>query len=356
MSKQEIKYFEISNKSEYKFRKGTYRKIETLGEGSFGKVIKVERINPTEENSLEKKNPKYYALKISRRFKRISKRRNLENKPEEEKDEKPKELNFLEIRELTIMKKIKHPNVLNSIESFISRTDNEIWILMDYLPTNLGKFLTENKDNPKYMNEKFLKKICYQILQGVNYLHKNRIMHRDLKLENILFDKEKEICRIGDFGLSRQFDYDIKVQYTDVGTFPYKPPELILGLTHYSTAFDIWSLGCIFVEICTGRHLFGEDNSIGVLKLMFSIFGAFNDSILPGFKNFPSSKILEKIDISQIEDGIGIVNYIMNNQKFKLSCDYYDLIEKMLRIDPTKRINAKDCLAHSWFSDMNLEN
>ena len=222
---------------------------------------------------------------------------------------------------------------------------------MDYLPTDLYKFFQEKKDDPKYMNEKFFKKISYQILQGVNHLHEKKIMHRDLKLENILFDAEKEICRIGDFGLSREYDFDTKVQYTDVGTFPYKPPELILGLTHYSCAFDIWSVGCILVEICTGCRLFGENNSLGVLKLMFKIFGTFNENILHGFKNFPASKLLEYLP--QTEDGIGLVNYIMAKQKFNLSCDFYDLIEKMLCIDPTRRINAKDCLNHSWFSNMN---
>ena len=208
----------------------------------------------------------------------------------------------------------------------------------------------ENKDNKKVMNEEFFKKIAYQILQGINYLHQNRIMHRDLKLENILYDESKEICRIGDFGLSRQFDYDVTSQYTDVGTFPYKPPELILGLTHYSTAFDIWSIGCVFVEICTGRHLFGEDNSLGVLKLMYKIFGSFNETILPGFKNFPSSKLLDNLPQTK---GIGLINYIKSNQKFELSNDFYDIIEKMLCINPMKRINAKECLTHPWFSNMN---
>jgi len=72
MTKQYIKFYAISDNTEYKLRKSRYKKIRTLGEGSFGKIILVEKINPTKENSLKKKNPKYYALKIPRKFKIIS--------------------------------------------------------------------------------------------------------------------------------------------------------------------------------------------------------------------------------------------------------------------------------------------
>ena len=342
MSNQEIKYFEIKDKDLYIFKKNSYRKIKTLGEGSFGKVLLVEKINPLDQNDSN-----YFAIKISRRFERVSNKENLDIP----KNQKPKEINFIELREITIMKKIKHPNVVNLIEYCFPKKDREIWILMEYIKTDLRKFLYVNRENKNVMQEKFFKKICYQILKGVNYLHESNIMHRDLKLENILYDEEKEICKISDFGLSRQFDYDENTQYTDVGTFPYKPPEVILGLSHYSTAFDIWSLGCIFIEMCTGLKIFGEDNSLGVIKLIYKIFGTFNETILPGFKNFPFSKMLENIPLTE---GIGLANYIISNQRFKFeNSDFYDLIQKMLTIEHNKRINARDCLNHPWFSNLN---
>ena len=250
------------------------------------------------------------------------------------------------------MKKIKHPNVINLVDYKFCHEDREVWILMDYLPTDLSKFYAENYANPRVMNEKFFKNIAHQILSGVNYLHQNRIIHRDLKLENILYDETKNIARIGDFGLSRQYDYDINCQYTNVGTYPYKPPELILGLSQYSTSFDIWSLGCIFVEIVINSHLFGEDNELGVIKLMMNIFGTFNEKLLPGYKDFPNSKrLLENIQECQ---GIGLVNYIKKNQKFEFENEnFYDLIVQMLCVDPTKRYSAKKCLEHPWFSEYN---
>ena len=347
MSKGKFKTFPIDDKKiYYKFRKNLYRKKKTLGEGSFGKVILVEKEN--DNGSSDSKN---FALKISKRFKHISKKDSSALTSRKE-DEKPRELNFIELRELVIMKKIEHPNVINLVDFKLCRKDRAIWILMDYLPTELGKFFSENKENKDIMNEKFVKNIAYQILNGVNYLHTNMIVHRDLKLENILYDEKKNIIRIGDFGLSRQIDFDVSCQYTDVGTFPYKPPELILGLTHYSAAFDIWSIGCILVEICTGCHLFGENDAIGVLKLLYNIFGSFNDILLPKFKSFPSSKLLENLPEKK---GIGIVNYIKSKKKFEFeNNNFYDLIEKMLCIDPTKRISAKDCLNHPWFANIDI--
>ena len=175
MYKQKIQYYEVNdNKPLYKFKTNSYKKIRTLGEGSFGKVILVEKENQTNESDSN-----IFALKISKRFKRVSKKCGAD-----EKDEKPIELNFIETRELIIMKKIKHPNVINLVDYKFCHEDREVWILMDYLPTDLSKYFAENYANPEVMNEKFFKNIAYQILSGVNYLHQNGIIHRDLKLEN----------------------------------------------------------------------------------------------------------------------------------------------------------------------------
>ena len=350
ISKEEIEVLDVKDKtSVYIFKKyGRLQKIDILGEGSFGKVILAKKLDVTNQGD-----SKEFAIKISKGFKKFSKKVDRINGPEDrnKEEEKRKELNFVELRELYIMKKLKHSNVINLLDFNLNRKNRELYILMDYFQTDLGKFFHENIENPNVMNENFLKNISFQILSGLNYLHENNIIHRDIKLENILYDSKNNIAKIADFGLSRQFDYDLNAQYTDVGSYPYKPPELLLGLTQYLTPFDIWSTGCVLIEICIGAHLFGKDNSLGVMGLMYKIFGSLNDDILPGFKNFPSAKILELLPETQ---GIGLVNYIKKNQKFNFkNNDFYNLIEKMLCIDPTKRINSKDCLSHKWFTNNN---
>lgn len=366
MSEANLEYFKVNdNISVYNFKaNGPFLKVKTLAEGSFGKVILVQK-----SDKIEPGDSKYFAVKINKRFKIISKKKDLINFQEDrtkKENDKPKELNFIEIRELIFMKKLKHKNVMNLKESYIDKKSRETWILMDYIPTDLGLFFKENKENPDVMNEIFFKNISKQILSGVNYLHENMIIHRDLKLENILYDSDNNVAKIGDFGLSRQFDYEIDNEYSNAGTPSYQPPELILGLTHYSTSFDIWSVGCILVTICTGKHLFGgknsllgesnskagDNNSLGVLKLIIKIFGSLNDKNLSGFKNYPNSGILK--DLTETK-GFGLINYIKKYKLFDFeNSNFYNLIEKILCIDPIKRISAKECLEHPWFNDVNF--
>ena len=105
--------------------------------------------------------------------------------------------------------------------------------------------------------------------------------------------------------------------------------------------------GCLLVQICTMSLLFGANDSLGVIKLMYDIFGSFNDNVLPGYKKFPNANLIENLPE---KEGIGLVEYVKQKQKFNFeNNDFYDLITKMLCIDPTKRITAKECLTHPWF-------
>ena len=250
--------------------------------------------------------------------------------------------NTNQLRELSILKNINNENIIRLIDYKLLKEKSEIWMLMDYFPINLKQFYHENRENKKIMNENFFKNIAFQIISAVDYLHQNMIIHRDLKLENILYDKNKNIVKISNFNLSRKIDFNINHKYSNIGSSSYKPPEVILGLRNYSTKYDIWSVGCILVEICTDKVLFNADNSIDVLKLMYKLFGTLKE-----FNNFPLSKIIVNLPK---DEGIGLINYIKKFQKFEFeNNNFYDLIEKILFIDPNKRLNTKIILKHPWF-------
>lgn len=101
----------------------------------------------------------------------------------------------------------------------------------------------------------------YQILNGLDFCHSRRIIHRDLKPQNVLIDSHGNI-KIGDFGLARAFGIPIKTLTHEVETLWYRAPEILLGQKQYSLGVDIWSLGCIFVEMVEKRPLFMGDSEI----------------------------------------------------------------------------------------------
>ena len=347
MSDKKLFFYDINEDiSTYKFTRNSYEKIGLIGKGSFSKVFLVKKLD--EENVGDSN---YFCLKVNKRYDFIKKNRGTFNNenvliPNIDSD-KSNEISTVELRELMILKKISNHHNMNLVNLIdVQLTKKETWLLIEYLPTDLEKFFNENTQNQKVMNEKFLQNIAYQTLNGLKKLHELKIIHRDIKLTNIFFDDKKNIAKIGDFGLSRMFDYSLDSKYSIAGTFAYQPPEILLGSRQYSTSFDIWSLGCVLVEIVTNRNLFGEETPQGVLKLIYDIFGSFNQNVLPGFDKFPNSNLI--VNLPE-KNGIGLINYIKANQKFNFENeDFYDFIKKMLYLDPTRRMSAKDCLNHPW--------
>lgn len=347
MSDKKVFFYDINEDiSTYKFTRNSYDKIRQIGEGSFSKVFLVKKLD---EESIGDSN--YFCLKINKRYDFIKKTSGTVNNENALRPnigvDRSNEISTVDLRELMILKKISkehHMNLVNLID--FQLTKKETWLLIEYLPTDLERFFNENSQNPNVMNEKFLQNIAYQTLNGLKKLHELNIMHRDIKLTNIFFDDKKNIVKIGDFGLSRMFDYSFDSKYTIAGTFAYQPPEVLLGSRQYSTSFDIWSLGCVLVEICTNRNLFGKETPQGVLKLIYEIFGSFNQNSLRGYDKFPNSNLI--INLPK-KNGIGLINYIKANQKFNFENEeFYDFIKKVLKLDPTRRMSAKDCLNHPW--------
>ncbi len=108
----------------------------------------------------------------------------------------------------------------------------------------------------------------YQILKGIAYCHSHRILHRDLKLANLLIDR-KGVLKLADFGLARAFGVPIRTYTHEVVTLWYRAPEILLGQARYSTPVDMWSVGCIFAELVTKRPLFPGDCEIDELFRIF---------------------------------------------------------------------------------------
>lgn len=192
-----------------------YQRLEKLGEGTYGVVYKCKN----------KDNHELVALKKIR----------LENEDEG--------IPSTAIREISILKQLKHPNIVNLID--LIHGEKKLHLVFEYLDYDLKKFL-EHNNGP--LHPQLVKSYLYQLLDAITYCHSKRILHRDLKPQNLLIDKSGHI-KLADFGLARAFGIPIKTLTHEILTLWYRAPEILLGQKEYSTPVDIWSVGCIFYEM-----------------------------------------------------------------------------------------------------------
>lgn len=251
------------------------------------------------------------------------------------------------LREINILLSFHHPSIVDVKEVVMGNLDN-VFMVMEYMEHDL-KALMETIRQPFSQSE--VKCLMLQLLSGVNYLHDNWVLHRDLKTSNILLNNRGEL-KICDFGLSRQYGSPLKPYTQLVVTLWYRAPELLLGTKEYSTAIDMWSLGCIMAELLAKEPLFPGKTEVDQLDKIFRILGTPNEKIWPGFAklrgvkaNFvkqPYNKLREKFPPTSFTG------------RPTLSEAGFDLLNKLLTYDPEKRITAEDALNHPWFQEVPL--
>lgn len=244
------------------------------------------------------------------------------------------------LREINSLRNLKHPNIVRYLnltiysirEVFV--TDAEaICLVFELLPRDLGDYL---KSKEKF-TECEKKKLFTNIVKGVAYIHSQGYMHRDLKPSNILVTNDG-FPKIADFGLSKSFQLPVGKFTHEVGTLYYRAPEILLGTVEYCTEIDIWSLGCIFYEIFMGNTLFKGDSEIGQLYKIFQMLGTPNEDMWPGV-----SRLNYYVDTFPQWRPINLSTICP-----KLSGSGVDLLEKMIRYDPTERISSADILKHPF--------
>lgn len=252
-----------------------------------------------------------------------------------------------------ILRELKFLRLLNVHQNIVSVKDvlipserdvfNDVFVVMELMPADLGRLLRSRT----VLVEKHIKFFMYQLLSGVNFLHAAHVFHRDLNPNNILVNSDCQL-RICDFGLARvAFQRgDDYVFWTDyVATRWYRAPELILAhSTKYSTAIDMWSVGCIFAEMLgRGRPLFPGRNAREQFALILNVTGK------------PSREVIERTGDSRLAE---YMDAMPNVPPTSLSVIYetassgaIELLGQLLSFDPNERITAADALALPYFDD-----
>ncbi|XP_040578801.1 cyclin-dependent kinase 1 [Lepeophtheirus salmonis] len=284
-----------------------FTKIEKIGEGTYGVVFK----------GRNRKTDEIVAMKKIRL--------------ESEEEGVPSTA----IREISLLKELQHPNIV-CLQDVLMQ-ENKLYLIFEFLTMDLKKFM----DSKAKMDMDLVKSYTYQILQGILFCHRRRVVHRDLKPQNLLIDKEGAI-KIADFGLARAFGIPVRVYTHEVVTLWYRAPEILLGSNKYSCPVDIWSIGCIFAELCNKKPLFQGDSEIDQLFRIFRVLRTPTDDIWPGVTQLPDFKATFP---SWVENNLATP---MKN----LETEGLDLLQEMLHYDPAKRITGKQALKHPYFDNL----
>ena len=286
-----------------------YEKVEKIGEGTYGVVYKARNIRDDSTVAL----------------KRIRLDQDEEGVPS------------TAIREISLLKELRHENVVSLLE--VIHQETKLYLVFEYLDLDLKKHMDSS---PHISNDRMvIKGYVYQLCAGIVFCHAHRVLHRDLKPQNLLIDKSTNKLKLADFGLARAFGIPVRAYTHEVVTLWYRAPEILLGVRHYSTPVDVWSIGCIFAEMINHGPLFAGDSEIDELFKIFQVLGTPTEETWPNVSELPdyqegfpkwSAKPWESLCPALDEDGV-------------------DLLRQMLQYVPERRITAKAAMQHPYFDD-----
>ncbi|KAG2176121.1 hypothetical protein INT43_005354 [Umbelopsis isabellina] len=240
------------------------------------------------------------------------------------------------IREISLLKELKHPNILRLYD--VLHTEKKLTLIFEYLDSDLKKFLDSYGGDIDILT---IKQFMYQLLKGIAFCHEHRVLHRDLKPQNLLINKKGEL-KLGDFGLARAFGIPVRNYSHEVVTLWYRAPDVLMGSRQYSTSIDLWSAGCIFAEMSSGRPLFPGSSISDQLQRIFKVLGTPTEETWPGVSRLPEYKrdfeIFGRIPLESLLpklDPLGI-----------------DLLKRLIEYVPEKRLSANEALRHPYFDDL----
>ncbi|RXI01625.1 hypothetical protein DVH24_014974 [Malus domestica] len=296
-----------------------YEKLEKVGEGTYGKVYKAK----------DKATGQLVALKKTR----------LEMDEEGVPPTALREVSLLQMlsQSLYIVR-------LLCVEHVDSKEGKPVlYLVFEYLDTDLKKFIDSHRKgpNPGPMPPSLVQSFMYQLCKGVAHCHSHGVLHRDLKPQNLLLDKERGILKIADLGLGRAFTVPLKSYTHEIVTLWYRAPEVLLGSAHYSTGVDMWSVGCIFAEMARRQALFPGDSEFQQLLHIFRLLGTPSDKQWPGVSSLRDWHVYPQWEPQNLARAVPA-----------LEPEGVDLLAKMLKYDPAERISAKAALDHPYFDTL----
>ena len=293
--------------------KNKYEVIGIVGEGAYGIVYKCRN----------KETNKYVAVK---KFKET----------DDELVQKTMK------RELAMLQMLHHENIVEFQESFVRKGD--FFLVFEYVEKNLLEVLEES---PKGLSPKLIRSFVFQMCKAVSYLHKNNMIHRDVKPENLLIDENLNL-KLCDFGFARKVKLNRENNNIDtmtdyVATRWYRSPELLLSGGIYGPEVDYWAIGCIMGELADGNPMFPGENEVDQLDCIIKILGNLPEDLVNMYYENPIYNEKELFRVKKPET-------LEKRYLGILSPTAIDFMKGLLQLDPNKRLNGDNVFKHKYFS------
>ncbi|KAK9907460.1 hypothetical protein WJX75_004076 [Coccomyxa subellipsoidea] len=247
-------------------------------------------------------------------------------------------------RELQIMKMMHHPNVVGLKHCFYSTTEkDEVYLnlVLEYVPETVFRIGKHYSKSGQRMPTLFVKLYVFQMCRALAHIHAMGVCHRDIKPQNLLVNTQTHELKLCDFGSAKVLvKGEPNISY--ICSRYYRAPELIFGATDYTTAIDLWSVGCVMAELLLGQPLFPGESGVDQLVEIIKVLGTpsredihamnpnYTEFKFPQIKAHPWSKVFSK----------------------RLPTDAVDLVATLLQYSPVRRCSALQALTHPFFDEL----
>ncbi|KAL5143290.1 Cyclin-dependent kinase F-4 [Glycine soja] len=280
-----------------------YKLIKEIGDGTFGTVWRAINKQTGEVVAIKKMKKKYYSWE-----------------------------ECVNLREVKSLRKMNHPNIVKLKE--VIRESDILYFVFEYMECNLYQLM---KDREKLFSEAEVRNWCFQVFQGLAYMHQRGYFHRDLKPENLLVTKD--FIKIADFGLAREISS--QPPYTEyVSTRWYRAPEVLLQSYMYTSKVDMWAMGAIMAELFSLRPLFPGASEADEIYKICGVIGN------PTFESWADGLKLARDINYQFPQLAGVhLSALIPSA----SDDAISLITSLCSWDPCKRPTASEALQHPFF-------